>query len=87
MRITIYNQKREPNFGVSLRFCFILFLGNYVTEEQLMEIAEYSEVLNIPNDFLESDFRESYINIIPYPERIKNGEWYNVYIYLKEKFV
>ena len=87
MRITIYNQKREPNFGVSLRFCFILFLGNYVTEKQLMEIAEYSEVLNIPNDFLESDFRERCINIIPYPERIENGEWYDAYIYLKEKFV
>ena len=52
-----------------------------------MEVAEYSQVLNIPNGFLESDFRESYINIIRYPERIENGEWYNAYIYLKEKFV
>ena len=52
-----------------------------------MEVAEYSEVLNIPNDFLESDFRERCINIIPYPERIENGEWYDAYIYLKDKFV
>ena len=72
---------------MSLRFRFILLLGNYVTEEQLMEVAEYSEVLDITNDFLESDFRERCINIIPYPERIKNGEWYDAYIYLKEKFV
>ena len=72
---------------MSLRFRFILLLGNYVTEEQLMEVAEYSEVLNIRNDFLESDFRERCINIIPYPEIIENGEWYDVYIYLKEKFV
>ena len=68
---------------MSLRFRFILLLGNYVTEEQLMEVAEYSEVLNIPNDFLESDFRERCINIIPYPERIENGEWYDTYIHLK----
>ena len=47
-----------------------------------MEVAEYSEVLNIPNDFLESDFRERCINIIPYPERIENGEWYDAYIYI-----
>ena len=52
-----------------------------------MDVAEYSEVLNILNNFLESDFRERCINIIPYPERIENGEWYDAYIYLKEKFV
>ena len=39
-----------------------------------MEVAEYSEVLNIPNDFLESDFRERCTNIILYPERIENDE-------------
>ena len=38
-----------------------------------MEAAEYSEVLNIPNDFLESDFRKRCTNIIPYPERTENG--------------
>ena len=52
-----------------------------------MEVAEYSEVLNIRNDFLESDFRERCISIIPYPKRIENGQWYDVYIYLKEKFL
>ena len=65
---------------MSLRFRFILLLGNYVTEEQLIEVAEYSEVLNIPNDFLESDFFERCISIIPYSERIENGEWYDAYI-------
>ena len=51
-----------------------------------MEVAEYSEVLNILSDFLESDFCESCTNSIPYPERIENDEWYDVYTYLKEKF-
>ena len=69
--------------GVSLRFRFVLLLGNYVTEEQLMEVAEYSEVLNIPNDFLELDFPENSTNIIPYPERIEKDEWYDAYIHLK----
>ena len=64
-----------------------MHLENYVTEKQIMKVAEYSEVLNIPNDFLKSGFRERCINIIPYPERIESDEWYNAYIYLKEKFV
>ena len=34
-----------------------------------MEVAEYSEVLNIPSDFLELDFRERCINITTYPEK------------------
>ena len=54
--------------GVSLRFRFVLLLGSYVTEEESMEVAEYSKVLNIPNDFLEWDFRERCKNIIPCPE-------------------
>ena len=73
--------------GVPLRFRFVLLLGNYVTEEQLMKVAEYSEVLNTPSEFLKSDFREWCINIILYPERIENDEWYDVYTYLKEKLV
>ena len=80
---------------MSLRFRFALLWGNYVTEEQSMEVAEYSKVLNISNSFLEWDFRERCINIILYPERIENDEWYGadiyiyiyIYIYLKEKFV
>ena len=44
-----------------------------------MEVAEYSEVLNISNDFLESDFRERCTNI-PYPKRIESDEWYDLYI-------
>ena len=42
-----------------------------------MEVAEYSEVLNIPNDFLEWDFRKRCINIVSYSKRIENGEWYD----------
>ena len=59
---------------MSLRFPFAYILGNYVTEEQLMEVAEYSEVLNIPNNFLELDFRERFVKIIAYAERIENSE-------------
>ena len=31
-----------------------------------MEAAEYSEVLNIPNDVMGSDFCERFRNIVPY---------------------
>ena len=54
------------------RFRFVFVLGIYATEEQLMEVVEYSKVLNIPNNFLESDFDERSINIILYPERLEN---------------
>ena len=49
-----------------------------------MGVAEYSKVLNISSNFLESDFRERCINIILYPERIENDEWYgaDIYIYI-----
>ena len=67
--------------GVSLRFPFAYILGNYVTEEQLMEVAEYSEVLNIPNNFLELDFRERFVKIIAYAERIENSESMMRYIW------
>ena len=50
-----------------------------------MKVAEYSEVLNIPNDFLESDFPERCINTIPYLERTENEEWYGVFIYIYGK--
>ena len=67
--------------GVSLRFPFAYILGNYVTEEQLMEVAEYSEVLNIPNNFLELDFRDRFVKIIAYAERIENSESMMRYIW------
>ena len=73
--------------GVPLRFLIVLLLVNYVTEEQLIKVAEYSEVLKTPNDFLKLDFRERCINIILYPERIENDKWYDAYAYLKEEFV
>ena len=51
-----------------------------------MEVAEYSEVLNVPNNFLESDFCESCTNIIPHPERIENDEWYDAIYIWKRNF-
>ena len=72
---------------MSLKFCFVLLLGNHVIEEQLNEVAKDSEVINIPNNFLDSDFRERCIKIVPYTERTENDEWYYAYIYLKENFV
>ena len=68
------DRKKKKEFGVSLKFRFV-------------EVAEYSEVLNTPNNFFESDFRKRWINILPYPEGIENDEWYDAYIYLKEKFL
>ena len=51
--------------GLLLRFRFVLLLENHVTEEQLMKVAEYSEVPITPKEFLKLDFCERCINIIP----------------------
>ena len=45
-----------------------------------MEVAEYSEVPNTPNDFLKSDLCERSINIILFLEWIESAEWYD-YLY------
>ena len=77
----IWESKTGTQLGVSLRFPFAYILGNYLTEEQLMEVEEYSEVLNIPNNFLESYFLERFVKIIAYAEGIENSECMMRYIW------
>ena len=47
------------------------FSGWPVTEEQLEDVAKYSEVLETGSDFLEEDFRKACEDVIPFPERVE----------------
>ena len=50
------------------------FSGWPVTEEQLEDVAKYSEVLETGSDFLEEDFRKSCEDLVPFPERVEPSE-------------
>ena len=45
-----------------------------VTEEQLEDVAKYSEVLETGSDFLEEEVRKACEEIIPFPERVEPTE-------------
>ena len=62
------------------------FSGWPVSEEQLEEVAEYSEVLQSGSDFLEQDFRNACENLIPFPERVEPSECMDAFVYLKNNF-
>ena len=64
-----------------------LLLGFRLTEGQLKEVAELSGVLEVDHGYLEDDFREKCDLIIPYPEQVKNDEWFDSYIFLKSEFI
>ena len=46
-----------------------------------MKVAEYSKVLNNPNNFLESDFPWKVHLHYTVPQRTENDKWYDAYKY------
>lgn len=57
-----------------------------VSEEQLEEVAMYSEVLETCSVFLGEDFRKACEILIPFPERVEPSESMNAFQYLKNNF-
>lgn len=57
--------------------------GLPITEEQLKEIAELSEVLEGTDDFLDPEFRTRCEVVIPNVDDIEPAEASNAYLYLK----
>ena len=62
------------------------FSGWPVTEEQLEDVAKYSEVLETGSDFLEEDFRKSCEDLVSFPERVEPSECMDAFVYLKNNF-
>ena len=64
----------------------LVLSGWHVSEEQLEEVAKYSEVLETGSDFLKEDLRTACENLIPFPERTEPGECMDAFVYLKNNF-
>ena len=62
-----------------------MFQGITVTEEELQEVAALSGVLEIPNDFLEVEFRDKCKVIITEPEHLLAKDYVTSYLYIKNQ--
>ena len=60
------------------------FTGLPITEEQLREVAEQSGVLNVPDDFLQPDFRAECQRLIPDVSEVEHKNIQVANIFLKE---
>jgi hypothetical protein len=58
-----------------------------VTEEQLKDVAEVSQVLEADQDFLESEFKSKCEEYIPFPEQVRPDQCADAFVYLKQKFM
>ena len=56
-----------------------------VTEEQLEDVAKYSEVLETGSDFLEEEVRKACEEIIPFPERVEPTECMEAFVFFKKQ--
>ena len=60
------------------------FEGYEVTEEQLEEVAELSEVLASNDDYLSAEFRNKCEQVIPDPLEIDVSDFAHAFRYIKE---
>ena len=58
--------------------------GINLTEEELREVAELSEVLHDTNDYLDHEFRYECERIIPNTDDIKADQAANAFLYFKK---
>ena len=65
-------------------FIFIyMLLGYALTDDQLMELAEKSEVLDVDEHYIGEEFARRCRNVIPNPEELKDKEWVGAYLQLR----
>ena len=64
---------------------YLFFIGHELKEAELEEVASVSGILNVSDDFLTIEARSKYQTYVPRVEDIKNDEWVDVYLYLKQK--
>ena len=64
---------------------YLFFIGYELKEAELEEVASVSGILNVSDDFLTIEARSKYQTYVPRVEDIKNDEWVDVYLYLKQK--
>ena len=64
---------------------YVFFIGYELKEVELEEVASVSGILNVNDDFLTAEARSKYQTCVLWVEDIKNGEWVDVYLYLKQR--
>ena len=63
---------------------YLKISGLPLTEDDLKEAAEVSGVLNVADDFLQSDFRQICEEILPNVNEVKPSEFLEQFLFLKE---
>lgn len=76
-----------PFISYLLRIYQIFFAELSVTQDQLKEVALHSGVLEVEEDFLDTEFRSKCEEIIPYPDKVEPSDCKNAFLYLKERFL
>ena len=69
-------------FSMFLYFIYML-LGYALTDDQLMEVAEKSEVLDVDENYMGQEFAWHCRNVISSPEELKDNEWVGAYLRLR----
>lgn len=65
-------------------YCYIT--GFPLTEEDLKEAAEVSGILNVADDFIQPEFRQTCEEILPGVHDIKPNEFVEKFLILKENY-
>ena len=60
-----------------------MLLGYALTDDQLMELAEKSEVLDVDEHYIAEELARRCRNVIPNPEELKDKEWVRAYLQLR----
>ena len=60
-----------------------MLLDYALTDDQLMEVAEKSEVLDVGEHYIGKEFAWRCRNVIPNPEELKDKEWVGAYLQLR----
>ena len=60
--------------------------GIPLTEEDLLDVATYSEVLVDTDDYLQAEFRQECERHIPDPDEIKAADAADAYLFLRTNF-
>ena len=60
-----------------------MLLGYTLTNDQLIEVAERSDVVDVDEHYIGEKFAWRCRNVIPNPEELKDKEWVGVYLQLR----
>ena len=71
------------NYILLVNCNYIIPSGFRVTDEQLEEVANHSEVLEVPTDYLTPEFRRRCEVCLPNPEEIESKDCKDSFIFLK----